>query len=358
MTIAEHVCNRGCAPKYCPYTTNMDFKLHKDFSEFDTATWNTLVEQSIADTPFSRYEYLCEWWQTLGGGEWKQAELVLVSASENDQLVGIAPLFFEEYDGRKALLLVGSIEISDYLDLIVRQADLSRFLAGLIDFLASSFPDRWSALDWYNLPDDSPTLAALKADSESRGWTYHEEIYRPTPRIALNGSFDEYLSRVEKKQRHEIRRKMRRAQESDLNVRFIVIDKTADIETEINNFFDLMVQDPGKANFLHPAMREQMTVTIRTAFEQNYLWLAYLEIEGVKVAASLNFDYKNKLWGYNSGVSRAHMELSPGWVLLANVIQWCCENGRHEFDFMRGDEEYKYRFGGVNRFVMRARVMR
>ena len=54
--------------------------------------------------------------------------------------------------------------------------------------------------------------------------------------------------------------------------------------------------------------------------------------------------------------SRAHMELSPGWVLLGHVIQWCCENGRYEFDFMRGDEEYKYRFGGVNRFVMRARV--
>ncbi|MEP6895914.1 MAG: GNAT family N-acetyltransferase, partial [Chloroflexota bacterium] len=78
----------------------------------------------------------------------------------------------------------------------------------------------------------------------------------------------------------------------------------------------------------------------------------------VKVAASLNFDYKNKLYGYNSGVSRAHMELSPGWVLLGHVIQWCCENGRHEFDFMRGDEDYKYRFGGVNKFVMRARVIK
>jgi CelD/BcsL family acetyltransferase involved in cellulose biosynthesis len=335
----------------------MIFTLHKSFSEIDSKTWNTLVEQSIADTPFSRHEYLAEWWQTRGGGEWNDAELVLVSASENGQLVGIAPLFIAEYDGRKAVLLVGSIEISDYLDLIVRAEHLSRFLSELIDFLASSLPDNWSALDWYNLPDDSPTLAALKADSLSRGWDYHEEVYRPTPRIALKGSFEDYLSRIDKKQRHEIRRKMRRAAESELNVRFIVVDKSADIEKEINTFFDLMTQDPNKANFLHPAMREQMTVTIRAAFEQNYLWLAYLEVDGVKVAASLNFDYKNKLWGYNSGVSRAHMELSPGWVLLGHVIQWCCENGRYEFDFMRGDEEYKYRFGGVNRFVMRVRMV-
>jgi CelD/BcsL family acetyltransferase involved in cellulose biosynthesis len=341
----------------------MNFTLHHDFSEIDPSAWNALVVQSIADTPFSRYEYLSEWWKTLGGGEWKDAQLVLVSATENDQLIGIAPLFIAEYDGRQALLFVGSIEISDYLDLIVREADLPRFLTRLIDFLASHIPDAlrfnsgqaWSALDWYNLPDCSPTLAALKAESGRRGWNYHEEIYRPTPRIALNGSFEDYLSRIDKKQRHEIRRKMRRAAESG-RVRFYIVEKDADIGPELESFFHLMVQDPNKAMFLKDVMRDQMSKSIRIAHEQGYLWLAFLEVDGVNAAASLNFDYRNKLWGYNSGVSRDFMDLSPGWVLLAYTIQWCCENGRAEFDFMRGDEEYKYRFGGVNRFVMRARL--
>ena len=335
----------------------MNFKVHHSFSEIDSSAWNALVEQSIADTPFSRYEYLSEWWKTRGGGEWKSAELVLVSASENDQLIGIAPLFIAEYDGHQAVLLIGSIEISDYLDLIVREADLPRFLSGLIDFLASSLAGNWSSLDWYNLPDDSLTLTALKAESEKRGWDYHEEVYRPTPRIALNGSFEDYLSRIDKKQRHEIKRKMRRAAESG-RVQFTVVDKDADIEPELETFFHLMIQDPGKAQFLHEVMRDQMSNSIRVAHDQGYLWLAFLEVDGVKAAASLNFDYKNKFWGYNSGVSREHMELSPGWVLMGHVIQWCCENGRSEFDFMRGDEDYKYRFGGVNRFVMRARVIR
>jgi len=339
----------------------MNFKLHKDFSEIDIAAWNALVEQSIADTPFSRYEYLNEWWNTLGGGEWKNAELVLVSAWEDQVggtpplLIGLAPLFISEYDGQQALLLVGSIEISDYLDLIVREQDLARFLSGLTDFLVSSLPDNWRVFDWYNLPDNSPTLAALKAESAARGWDYLEEIYRPTPRVALNGDFDEYLSRIDKKQRHEIKRKMRRAAESG-RVRFVVIDQNAEIEPELETFFHLMVQDPGKAQFLHEVMRDQISKSIRIAHDQGYLWLAFLEVDGVKAAASLNFDYKNKLWGYNSGVSREHMELSPGWVLMGHVIQWCCENGRTEFDFMRGDEDYKYRFGGVNKYVMRAKA--
>ena len=336
----------------------MNFTLHNDFSEIDPTAWSALVEQSIADTPFSRHEYLSQWWKTFGGGEWRDVELVLVSASENDQLIGIAPLFIADYDGQRALMLVGSIEISDYLDLIVREADLPRFLAGLLDFLVSFNADKWSALDWYNLPDSSPTLAALKMEAEKRGWTHHQEIYRPTPRIPLNGSFEDYLARIDKKQRHEIRRKMRRAAESELNVRFTIVDGTEDINSEIDAFFNLMVQDSGKAGFLHPAMREQMTATIQTAHAHGYLWLAFLEIEGAKTAASLNFDYRNKLWGYNSGVSSAHRELSPGWVLLAHTIQWCCENGRYEFDFMRGDEEYKYRFGGVNKYVMRVRAIK
>ena len=334
----------------------MDFSLHKDFSEITPETWNALVEQSIADTPFSRYEYLSQWWKTLGGGEWQSSELILISARENDQLIGIAPLFLADYDGQRALMLIGSIEISDYLDLIVRETDLARFLSGLLDFLSSQPDIHWSAIDWYNLPDASPTLAALKTESEKRGWTHHEEIYRPTPRIPLNGSFEDYLSRIDKKQRHEIRRKMRRAAESEKNVRFYVVDPAGDIDSEIDAFFHLMLQSPEKEQFLHPAMHEQMTVTIQNAHKHGYLWLAFLEVDGTRTAASLNFDYRNKLWGYNSGVSNEHRELSPGWVLLAHTIQWCCENGRYEFDFMRGDEEYKYRFGGVNTYVMRVKV--
>ena len=343
----------------------MNYTLLNDFSQIDSNEWNALLKDSIQDTPFLRYEYQKTWWQNLGGGEWQNAKLMLIIAHENNQLVGIAPLFIAEYENAQSILLIGSIEISDYLDVIVKKDDHAKFISGLLNFLASDLigagepsPYDWSKIDWYNLPDDSPTLLVLKEEADKRGWTHHEEVYRPTPRIALNGSFDDYLARIEKKQRHEIRRKMRRAAESDLDVKFILVDKDADIEKEINDFFDLMIQDPNKANFLHPAMREQMTAVLHGAYENNYLWLAFLEIDGVKTAASLNFDYKNKLWGYNSGVSRSHMDLSPGWVLLSHTIQWCCENGKYEFDFMRGDEDYKYRFGGVNRFVMRSRIIK
>jgi CelD/BcsL family acetyltransferase involved in cellulose biosynthesis len=50
------------------------------------------------------------------------------------------------------------------------------------------------------------------------------------------------------------------------------------------------------------------------------------------------------------------MDLSPGWVLLAYLLQWATEHGRSEFDLLRGNQDYKYKFGGRDRFAMRAVV--
>jgi len=336
----------------------MNYALHKNFTDINPQEWNDLVSVSIADTPFSRYEYQSVWWDHRGGGEWQDAQLLLVTAREDGKLIGIAPLFLAEHDGQPALMLVGSIEISDYLDLIVRMDNHARFVSGLVDFLTSlGKPANWSGLDWYNLPDSSPTLAALKAEAAQRGWTHLEEMYRPTPVITLNGSFDEYLSRVEKKQRHEIRRKVRRAEESGRGVLWFGSDMR-DVEAETEAVLLLMEHHEEKAEFLRDAMREQMRAVIRAAHENGWLWLSFLEADGKRIAACLNFDYKGKLWGYNAGVNRDFMELSPGWVLLAYTLQWACENNRSEFDFMRGDEDYKYRFGAVNKYVMRVKLTR
>ena len=334
----------------------MEYTLQQDFSALPAAEWNSLLAEAISDVPFLRHEYLSAWWQSRGGGEWTQAALVLVSAREDGRLIGIAPLFKAEHQGRAALLLLGSLEISDYLDVIVRPEDLPRFLAGLLDFLDRSGLTAGTAYDWYNLPDSSPTLAALKAEAEKRGWTYTEEVYHPTPRIKLAGDFEAYLASIDKKQRHEIRRKMRRAAEGATPLRFRIVQDGASLDAEMGALFELMGQDSEKASFLTEAMRAQLLASARLAHVNGYLWLAFLEVDGARAACTLNFDYRNKLWGYNSGVNRDFNDLSPGWVLLGHVIRWACEHGRYEYDFMRGDEEYKYRFGAVDRFVMRARL--
>lgn len=337
----------------------MDFKQHSSF-DLPADEWNQLLGAGILNAPFLRHEYLSTWWQTRGGGEWPpETRLCLVSAHENEQLVGLAPLFFTtNRDGLPALMLVGSIEISDYQDMIVGPIQHAAFISGLLDWLDTNAPQPWSLLDWYNLPETSPTLTALQAESPRRGWTYTEETYQPSPAIPLPGDFELYLSRIDKKQRHEIRRKMRRAEESGRQVRWYIVDNEADLDQEMDGFLHLMAQDPDKAAFLTEVMRTQMKSSVHAAFQAGWLQLAFLEVDGEKAAGYLNFDYNNKIWVYNSGLDRRFMDLSPGWVLLGHLLQWANDHQRSEFDFMRGNEDYKYKFGAENRHVQRVRVQR
>jgi CelD/BcsL family acetyltransferase involved in cellulose biosynthesis len=150
---------------------------------------------------------------------------------------------------------------------------------------------------------------------------------------------------------------VRRASEGSAPARFELLNDPAALDPSIDALLDLMAHDAEKAKFLTPAMRDHMRSLMRVAWEGGYLWMAFLTVNAVKAAGVVNFDYGNKLWGYNSAVNRDYLELSPGWVLLAHQLRWACENGRTVFDFMRGDEEYKYRFGAENSHVMRAVIM-
>lgn len=320
--------------------------------------WNDLLAESASHVPFLRHEYLYTWWQTLGGGEWQTGDLfIVVARDETAALRGIAPLFFTHNRAEEAaLLLLGSIEISDYLDFIVRQSDLNSFCEGLLTFLGGINSPAWKVLDLYNILDSSPLLPALESAAKRLGWHYHEECLQHSPYIPLPGDWEAYLAGINKKQRHEIRRKLRRLEESGVPFRWYIVQDEKELDREINAFLGLMALDAEKQAFLTDVMRSQMRSAIWAAFRAGWLQLAFLEIEGEKAAGYLNFDYGNQIWVYNSGMDNRFNAYSPGWVLLSYLLQWANEHGRTAFDFMRGNEEYKYRFGAVDRFVMHVRV--
>lgn len=339
---------------------NLTLEVVRSTQEFDALAdeWNELLSHSASHVPFLRHEYLSTWWRTLGGGEWAQGELYIVIGRHPDgSLLGIAPLFLtRNREGESALMFLGSIEISDYLDIIAPPGDLPQFLEALLDHLTSVQSPAWEVLDWYNLVETSPTLKALQAVASHKGWEYQQERLQHCPYIPLPGDWEAYLARIDKKQRHEIRRKMRRLESLGLPLRWYIVEDESSLESEIEDFLALMAQDPAKKAFLTDVMRSQMRAAVWAAFRAGWLQLAFLEINGEKAAGYLNFDYGNHIWVYNSGLNLKYSALSPGWVLLSYLLKWANEHGRQAFDFMRGDEDYKYRFGGIDRFVVRVKV--
>ena len=338
----------------------MEFKYHTTFPDELENEWNELVEAGPAQKPFMHFSVVKCWWETRGGGEWPDgAQLNIVTAHRDGKLVGIAPLFFvADYEERASLLLLGSHEVFDYLDLAARPEDLQEFISGLLPFLAQQPQFLWTSLDFYNLLDNSPTIKLLENEAQKLGWQYNLEELQPSPYILLEGDWEAYLAGVKKKQRHEIRRKIRRFEELELSQRWYFVEDKAVLDEEMEIFLDMMEQDSGKQNFLTQEMRGYMHKIAHCYFEAGYLLLAFLELDGQKIAGKMLFNYDKRLWAYNSGVNQDFNEHSPGWVLLGYLIHWATENGFEMFDFMRGNEEYKYRFGAVDRFVMRVTLTR
>lgn len=341
----------------------MKIELHREASVFDALhdEWNALLEQSVSRVPFLRAEYMQAWWAHLGGGEWPTAELLVVTArADSGELLGVAPLFgSRNRDGRPAVLLIGSIEISDYLDFIVARPQAEAFCAAVLERLTEPDVPDWEVVDLYNLPASSPTRAAVGRAAAAHGWPATERTLEPVPAITFPGDFDTYLATmVDKKERQEIKRKIRRAEGGEEKVTWRIVQSAENIETEIAAFVNMMALNPDKARFLTPAMRAQFFDTARAAATHGWLHLAFLEVNGDRAAAYLSFDFARRLWVYNSAIDQRFNALSPGWVLLGYLLKWCIENKHQAFDFMRGDEDYKFRFGAVAGKIYRVQVSR
>ena len=336
----------------------MEYKRYDDFKDLDNLKdqWNHLLQESASHVPFLTFEYQQAWWQTRGGGEWPEnSQLVIITAYEGDQLVGIAPLFYaENILGDPALMFVGAIEVSDFLDFIVKPEHLADFITGLWDFLLKEDDlPQWEMLDLYNLLEESPTLEALKAEAELRGWDHQQIHLQPAPYVPLPGDYDAYLAGIDKKQRHEIRRKWRNVENSLAEASFYFVEDPDQLKAETQAFIEMMAQDPNKRDFLTEAMRQHLHNTVQVAYKSGWLLLAFLTLDGHKAAGYLSFTFQDRIWCYNSGWEWEFRDFSPGWVLLAYLLEWANENGIKEFDFMRGDEAYKYKFGGIDRHIYR-----
>lgn len=317
--------------------------------------WNDLLSSSASHVPFLRHEYLTSWWNTLGGGEWDQGALAILVERETDgSLAAIAPLFITE----ERVMFIGSFEISDYLDLIAPSDKLASFIPALFTHLQGGKFPTWQTLDLYNLREDSPSLPLLIKAADQAGYKIAQEVIQPAPYLQLPGSWLAYLDSLQDRYRREIEKKITNADHYFLPVSWYIVEEEDSLDDELDAFLKLMANHPQKKDFLTEKMVDQMKLSAQGAFQAGWLQLAFLQVGDIKAAGYLNYDFNDQIWVYNSGIDPLFENLSPGWVLLGKIIEWAIDNGRVGLDFMRGDETYKYQFGGVEKKVLHLEIQK
>lgn len=329
----------------------MKIKVCNSFDDIEQSEWDALLQKSSINVPFLRYGFLKLWWQTLGGGEWQVGEPYIMLGYQQENLVAIAPLFLSHRDGKNILTFLGAKEISDYLDLIVPSDYFHDFISAVLHHLLQDIPEKWDRVEFSNVYQSSPLLQFFQNEAMVDGIACHVEKDSPAPCLTLPVSWDAYLESLDKKQRHEIRRKLRRVEQEAQQHRFFFVDDQNDLEKMAPAFLDLMRKDPAKNAFLTTSMATHMQRLLSWSYAEGILKLCFLEINGVLASGFFCFDDQNTIYIYNSGFDSRLQYFSPGWVLLSHLIRWSIENSRAALDFMRGNEAYKYKFGALDALV-------
>jgi len=358
----------------------MRIEVHTDPQAFADlgAEWQDLLPRSFSDTLFQQPAWQEAWWRVFG----VEGMLRLIAVRDGSgRLAGVAPLFLGQVAANaaeplptlsferpisqpgatvhSALLFVGGTEVSDYLDMVVDRTQGPAVYQALWETVLEAIPG-WEWIDLHCLPDGSPTLTMLGNLAKAKGFTVTVGQEDVCPFIALPDSWEAYLSRLGRKERHELRRKMRRAELSG-QVELTTVSDEAGLESSLATFIALHeASTPDKADFMRdPRMREFFRLVAHAALANGWLDLSFLAVDGEPAASMFCFRYHDAVLVYNSGFDpRAWAGLSPGIVLLGLRIQQAIEEGRREFDFLQGNERYKYDLGAQDRPVWRLFIRR
>ena len=310
--------------------------------------WESILPQSATNTVFVSPWWQKTWWDNFG----KDGESLILSVNEDPELIGIAPLMT---DRRGTLSFLGDRNLSDYFDFVVPRDNEDRFYPALLDYLSEL---EWSKLDLPSLPSGSPTLEYVPELAERKGWEVTTEEEETTPKTELPGSWDEFLAGLRKKDRHELRRKLRRLDRESENRQY---DAAAgdSLEDSMREFFALLkASREDKNEFLTPERERFFLSMARELASRDQFRLYFLEVDGENVAACICFDYGDDFLLYNSGYEPAYSRLSVGLLNKALSIRTAIEENRKVFNFLKGNERYKYNLGGRDEAVFHMSVTR
>ena len=281
------------------------------------------------------------WWSVFGEVSYKTA---LRSVWQGEELIGLAPLMFQNKTAR----LIGSADVCDYLDFITKPGFEKEFINALLAALSAEGITR---LELESQRPEAVVFSGYFAADNFKNTRASYTLNNLSSEISLASSWDNYLLSLNKKQRHEVRRKLRKLENESDSFRYEVIGETGcgkagDPVTFIPRFLELFHENPDKADFMTERMKKFFQTLIRNTSTAGLSRYGLLEVNGEPAAAVLYFVYDGRIYLYNSGYHSNYAHLSVGLLSKILSIRDSVERGYAVFDFLKGPEIYKSRLGG------------
>ncbi len=280
--------------------------------------------------------WLKTWWDTFGGNNSPE----ILAGYCHGKLIGIAPLRIQEKTAR----FIGGENVCDYQDMIVASNHRHEFVKAILIHLKKK---GIRALQLGTLRPDSISLTELPNLSRQMGYAVVCNQVAFSYEIILPSTWELYLQMLGGKQRHEIRRKLRRLNEAG-QIRFRVIKRPDEISEAMDTFFSMFkASRPDKSEFLTDQMISFFLLLAQRMAQRGFLRMSFLDIDQVPAAGVMCFDYNDTIFLYNNGYDPRFGNLSPGFLSKVYSIKDSIDRGRLRYDLLKGDEAYKKRLGST-----------
>ncbi|MDP9067556.1 MAG: GNAT family N-acetyltransferase [Actinomycetota bacterium] len=320
--------------------TSLQMSLECTEACFELPEWQELLradpDRHIFGTP--RWNKL--WWEEFGSGK----ELFILTMKRGDDVAAVVPLYRKVAEGRRILRFVGGIDLTDYLGPICSLPDRDDVAETLVEWLVGTDVE-WDEFDAHNMPVPFGFAEFLVERADRAGLTFKLDQEETAAVLPLPADWESYLASLDAKQRHELKRKRRRLGRDHPDARF----RTATSETLEGDFRTFVEMHRGteghKGHFMRPEIATFFDRVARAFMEAGWLRLDLLEIGDRAIASTFSFEAAGTFYLYNSAYEPDAARLSPGLVLVSELVKQSIEKGLKTFDFLRGPERYKYQLG-------------
>ena len=329
--------------------------------------WDRLA----GEVPFRGWRWLSAWWRNYGPDDAQRARTQLFVPclfDDADRLVGVAPWYLDHHGPQGyTLRMLGSGEVcSDYLSVLCQPHMEYAVTQALADYLTddglAAGPDRphWDLLQLDGIDAEDTAMAHLLRHLADRGCTVHRRDALSCWRLELPATWDEYLQTLSKNYRKQVRRLQRNVLDSGRAVLHSV-EKSEDLPRAVDVLIDLhqrrwaALGKPGCfASQRFAAFHYEVVPQLLHAGQ---LQLHWLELDGRPAAAEYDLAAGGVIYAYQSGIDPDLIGEQPGRLVTLATLRRAIEHGFRAYDFLRGDEPYKARFGAAVRPNFAVRVV-
>lgn len=334
------------------------------------AEWRALQARCPAATPFQTWEWNEAWWRHFGGR--KRPRLLLFRTGRGGmgghgshsagELVGIAPLYTSWHLGtplrRLAWMGTGS---SDYLGPLALPEYAEEVAAALLAYLDQGLRG-WDIADLQQLRPDCPLMAHAARPWPDRPSESQAALpMEPCPYLPLPPAWEEFSQRLSKKMRSNLGYYERLTAKTFPDSRTLLAD-AATLDAGMTALFELH-QKRWNARWLPGVLGTKKVQAFHREvaarfLERGWLRLHLMQVEGAFRSALYCYSYGGRTYYYLGGFAPELAKYSLGTLLTMRAIQQAIAEGHTEFDFLRGQESYKYRWLPEERMNSRLLLLR